>query len=201
MTLPRDSAGDDCIQCPRADGGTQGALPISKKKIHLPPQLFAFFFTQRVLAMQDRLYRVSCTLLCCEADREDAVQSALEKAWRGRFLLRQEQYMETWLTRILINECYAIMRRSRRIIPMAEVGENQPAQWEAQNADEMLCRALTALPDTLRLPIVLHYMEGMDIRTIARTLRIRESAVKSRLHRGREKLRQSDELKELLEDE
>ena len=30
-------------------------------------------FTQRVLAMQDRLYRVSCTLLCCEADREDAV--------------------------------------------------------------------------------------------------------------------------------
>lgn len=107
-------------------------------------------FTRRVLAMQDRLYRVSCTLLCCEADREDAVQSALEKAWRGRFLLRQEQYMETWLTRILINECYAIMRRSRRIIPMAEVGENQPAQWEAQNADEMLCRALTALPDTLR---------------------------------------------------
>ena len=150
-------------------------------------------FTQRVLTMQDRLYRVSCTLLRCEADREDAVQSALEKAWRGRFLLR--------LTRILINECYAIMRRSRRIIPMAEVGENQPAQWEAQNADEMLCRALTALPDTLRLPIVLHYMEGMDIRTIARTLRIRESAVKSRLHRGREKLRQSDELKELVEDE
>ena len=107
-------------------------------------------FTQRVLAMQDRLYRVSCTLLRCEADREDAVQSALEKAWRGRFLLRQEQYMETWLTRILINECYAIMRRSRRIIPMAEVGENQPAQWEAQNADEMLCRALTALPEAIR---------------------------------------------------
>ena len=45
-------------------------------------------FTQRVLTMQDRLYRVSCTLLRCEADREDAVQSALEKAWRGRFLLR-----------------------------------------------------------------------------------------------------------------
>lgn len=55
-------------------------------------------FTQRVLTMQDRLYRVSCTLLRCEADREDAVQSALEKAWRGRFLLRQEQYMETWLS-------------------------------------------------------------------------------------------------------
>lgn len=40
-------------------------------------------FTRRVLAMQDRLYRVSCTLLCCEADREDAVQSALEKRGAG----------------------------------------------------------------------------------------------------------------------
>ena len=157
-------------------------------------------FTQRVLAMQDRLYRVSCSLLRCEADREDAVQSALEKAWRGRFLLRQEQYLETWLTRILINECYAIMRRSRRVIPAGNV-ETAENAWETQNADEALRRALNALPDTLRLPIVLHYMEGMDVRTMARVLRIRESTVKSRLHRGREKLRQSDEWKELLDDE
>ena len=54
-------------------------------------------FTQRVLAMQDRLYRVSCTLLRCEADREDAVQSALEKAWRGRFLLRQSDELKELL--------------------------------------------------------------------------------------------------------
>lgn len=157
-------------------------------------------FTQRVLAMQDRLYRVSCSLLRCEADREDAVQSALEKAWRGRFLLRQEQYLETWLTRILINECYAIMRRSRRVIPAGDI-ETAENAWETQNADEALRRALNALPDTLRLPIVLHYMEGMDVRTMARVLRIRESTVKSRLHRGREKLRQSDEWKELVDDE
>lgn len=157
-------------------------------------------FTQRVLAMQDRLYRVSCSLLRCEADREDAVQSALEKAWRGRFLLRQEQYLETWLTRILINECYAIMRRSHRVIPAGDI-ETAENAWETQNADEALRRALNALPDTLRLPIVLHYMEGMDVRTMARVLRIRESTVKSRLYRGREKLRQSDEWKELLDDE
>ena len=55
--------------------------------------------------------------------------------------------------------------------------------------------------DEVFVPGKVVHMEGMDIRTIARTLRIRESAVKSRLHRGREKLRQSDELKELLEDE
>lgn len=40
-------------------------------------------FTQRVLAMQDRLYRVSCTLLRCEADREDAVQSRWKRRGAG----------------------------------------------------------------------------------------------------------------------
>lgn len=40
-------------------------------------------FTQRVLTMQDRLYRVSCTLLRCEADREDAVQSRWKSVARA----------------------------------------------------------------------------------------------------------------------
>ena len=39
----RDSVERIFMQCPRVYRGTQGALPISKKKIHLPPQPFAFF--------------------------------------------------------------------------------------------------------------------------------------------------------------
>ena len=77
-------------------------------------------FTQRVLTMQDRLYRVSCTLLRCEADREDAVQSALEKAWRGRFLLRQEQYMETWTFAPLPARCAYGRAQSRADCTAAE---------------------------------------------------------------------------------
>ena len=39
-------------------------------------------FAARIIAMQGTLYRVTCTILRNHADREDAVQSAIEKAWR-----------------------------------------------------------------------------------------------------------------------
>ena len=146
-------------------------------------------FTQRVLAMQDRLYRVSCTLLRCEADREDAVQSALEKAWRGRFLLRQEQYMETWLTRILINECYNVHRHKR------ELPQEIPERTAPPGADPILHDALMCLPENVRTPIVLHYMEGYSIHEIALALRIAPGTVKTRMRNGRAKL------KELLSEE
>ena len=47
---------------------------------------------------------------------EDAVQAALEKAWRKRTSLRDERYLRTWLTRILIHACYDILRRRKREI-------------------------------------------------------------------------------------
>lgn len=71
-------------------------------------------FAGRVIAMQDALYRVSTTILPRLCDREDAVQSAIEKALRKRGRLRDEAALEKWLMRIVINECYTIHRRRRR---------------------------------------------------------------------------------------
>ena len=75
-------------------------------------------FAARVMAMQGTLYRVSCALLRDHADREDAVQSAIEKAWRKLGTLREESRLQAWLVRILINECYAILRRQTRETPV-----------------------------------------------------------------------------------
>lgn len=61
-------------------------------------------FASRIVAMQGTLYRVTCTLLRDHADREDAVQSAIEKAWRKQSLLRDETRLKPWVVRILINE-------------------------------------------------------------------------------------------------
>ncbi|MBR6666799.1 MAG: hypothetical protein IKL25_00310 [Clostridia bacterium] len=61
-------------------------------------------FAARVIAMQGTLYRVTCALLRDHADREDAVQSAIEKAWRKRSSLREEARLQQWIVRILINE-------------------------------------------------------------------------------------------------
>lgn len=100
-------------------------------------------FAARVIAMQDTLYRVSTTILPRLCDREDAVQSAIEKALRRRGRLRDAAALEKWLTRILINECYTIHRRRRR-----EVLCGDPAAREtAPDADADLYRLFTSLPE------------------------------------------------------
>ena len=60
--------------------------------------------TQAILGMTDTLYRVACAQLRQRADREDAVQECLRKAWEKRHLLRDERYLQTWVIRILLNE-------------------------------------------------------------------------------------------------
>ena len=151
-------------------------------------------FAARVIAMQGTLYRVTCTLLRDHADREDAVQSAIEKAWRKRHLLREDTRLQPWLCRILVNECYTILRQQKRLTPV----ETLPDSPVPQGADPDLYRFFTTLPDTLRLTMVLHYVEGYDVKEVARIQRIPVNTVKSRLLRGREKLKENESVKEVL---
>lgn len=150
-------------------------------------------FAERIIAMQARLYRISASLLHQEADREDAVQSCIEKAWRKLSHLRQESSVEPWVTRILINECYSILRRQKRFIPVDTVPDS-PAP---PDADPDLYRFFSGLPEKLRLTMVLHYVEGLDVKEIAAILRLSEGTIKSRLSRGREKMRQDEYFKEV----
>ena len=109
----------------------------------------------RVHGCMNRLWRISWSILRCGADCDDAVQEAIFRAWRKRGTLREEKYFETWLTRILINECRRMLRR--RGSGNAPVPESLADQAEPENPE--LADAIAALPVELRLPIVLHYME------------------------------------------
>ena len=143
-------------------------------------------FTRRVLAVEGRLYRISCGMLREPQDRMDAVQEAVLKAWQNLNRLRREEFFETWLTRILINECHNIQSARRRIAPMEEMPECAAPPEDGSRA---LRDALMALDEALRLPLLLSYMEGYRVREIASILRIPEGTVKSRIARARRKLR------------
>ncbi len=143
-------------------------------------------FSQRVSAATGTLYRVSCGLLRSEADREDAVQEAILKAWERLDTLRQEQYFETWLVRILINECRTIGRDRSRFVSIDEVrAQEQAAPPESRELRE----AIMGLSPDLRLAVILHYIEGYEIREIAPILGVPEGTVKSRLFRARKMLK------------
>lgn len=143
-------------------------------------------FTDRVLARETRLYQTARAILRQEADREDAVQAAVAKAWEKRTALRDEHLFDTWLTRILINECRQILRAQKRVVPMERIPEQaSDARPDAGEADA----ALDALPQRLRLPTVLFYTQGYPISDIAAMLRVPQGTIKSRLHEARKALR------------
>lgn len=142
-------------------------------------------FAQRLEEIRPTLYRICCMQLSSAADREDAIQEAIFKAWRKRHTLREERYFSTWFIRILINECHNLQKRQRRLAPLETAPEpSVPPQ------DSSLRRALEALEEPLRMCILLHHIEGYSVREVARMLKISEGAVKQRLFRGRKQLRQ-----------
>lgn len=137
-------------------------------------------FVQRAWACERKLYRIARTILSSDADCEDAVQEALLKAWAKIHTLRESAWFETWLVRILINECRQIWRkRPRAEVELidnitADIPEGAP-----------VTEAILALPPKVRIAMELHYVEGYSIAECAQLLTITESAVKARLFRGR----------------
>lgn len=141
-----------------------------------------------IIASQDTMYHVVKTLLRNDADCADAIQEAIVKAFSGLHTLCKDSYAKTWLIRIVINECYAIMRREKRLLSLEDVSLEQAAQEEGDYSD--LYEAVSRLPHEIRLTVTLYYMEGYRIKEIAALMKTTESAVKNRLMRARAKLKE-----------
>ena len=137
-------------------------------------------FASRIEGMMRTLYSVCYAQLRQRCDREDAVQEALRKCWQKRDQLRDERYFNTWVIRILINECHNIQRQSARTQP-AEIDLMAMPAGGVSRVGE----ALLMLEEKLRMPVVLHYMEGYSVAEIAHALRIPQGTVKTRLRKGR----------------
>lgn len=144
-------------------------------------------FARLALAQQRQMYRIAVSYLASSADAEDAMQEALLRAWRRRDTLREPAYFQTWLTRILINECKTLLRKRKRqaVLPDAFISV-APADEQAAE----LRRALFALPEKYRLPLTLNLLEGYTLREIASLLSLPLGTVKTRVARAKRKLEQ-----------
>ena len=143
-------------------------------------------FADRTEAVRDRLYRTAYLYLGSEADALDAVDEAVYKALRALKQLREPDFFETWLTRILINECHRELRRRTRFS-----GEDTLPETAGPDVYETLPlkEAIRRLPDRLRLPVLLYYFDGYSHREIGTILGATQAQVKTRVRQGREKLK------------
>ena len=146
-------------------------------------------FSRRVLEAESSLYRVAKTILRNDEDCADAIQSGILKAFQRLDTLREERYFKTWLTRIVINECYLIIRNSKQHTALEECQE-----YHVQGAYEMeeesgVMSELMKLDEKYRIPIVLHDIEGYTAREIGKMLALSETNVRNRIFRGKAILR------------
>lgn len=140
-----------------------------------------------IIASQETMYRVAKTLLRSDADCADAIQEAVVKAFSGIQTLRKDSYAKTWLVRIVINECYAIMRRQQRLVPIDDFTVAEAAAEQADYSE--LYDVLSRLPEEIRLAVTLYYIEGYSVREVAELMNTTQSGVKNRLMRARAKMK------------
>ncbi len=154
-------------------------------------------FARLVIDSTDSLYRVSKSILRNDSDCEDAVGEAITIAFQKLDSLKKDEYAKTWLTRILIHECYHILRQQSRI---TLVSDDSEAIWNYEGHRGNKCymdvesysdlyEAMEQLKENQRLVITLFYYEGYSIKEIAAILRITQGTVKSRLGRARNQLK------------
>lgn len=161
-------------------------------------------FGQLIIDSTDSLYRISKAILKNDIECEDAVQEAIVRGFTNLHQLKRKRYAKTWLIRILINECYKILNNSKKIQMGDEIFENVVSGVEiCASAEDMyfrddyseLYQAMQYLTEDQRLAVVLHYIEGYSVNEIAKITKVSVGTIKSRLARGRNKLK--DVLKEV----
>lgn len=142
-----------------------------------------------ILESERQMYLTAKTILHNDQNCGDAIQEAIVKSFQKIDTLRQDKYAKTWLMRILINECYSLLRRESRYVSMEEMKELSLREAEEEKDYSDLYSAVKSLKEELRIPVILYYGEDFSIREIAQILEITEGAVQKRLFRARMQLR------------
>lgn len=144
------------------------------------------------------LTRAALAILHHDEDAADAVaETALTAFWKLH-TLREARFFKTWLMRILIYNAYAILRKRKPELLFDEVPDPEEQADETTRHDVVIDirQSLSRLAQNDKLVLTLFYLDGLSVKEIGTLLGLKESAVKTRLHRARERFRQVYEDKE-----
>ena len=165
-------------------------------------------FTVLMRRHNQRLFRSARSILHSDAEAEDAVQDAYLQAYRSIATFRGDAQLSTWLTRIVVNQALARLRKAGRRAQItslhgdaedihdldeadmkASTTESPESSAMRAQARAMLELSIDALPEQFRTVFVMRAVEEMSGEEVALCLDIPEATVRSRYFRARSLLR------------
>ena len=144
-----------------------------------------------ILEKYNQYFRLAYSYVHNEDDAYDIVQNGACKAIQSSDSLRNEEYVSTWIYRIMINECLKYVQKNRVVSyeVICEEGGGQLGSTEDIYENVDLKRALDKLESKDRTIIILKYFEGMKFEEIASILDENVSTIKTRHYRSMKKLK------------
>lgn len=166
-------------------------------------------FNRLMEAHEKRMYAVALRMCANREDAQDCLQEAMLRVYRAISGFKGQSTFSTWVYRITMNTCLDELRRKKNrqntsldnLLDMGwsptDEGDTPERHAVRSEARRRLHGAIRELPDDMRAAIVLRDIQGLSYEEIAQTLDINVGTIKSRISRGREKLR--EKLKENAE--
>jgi RNA polymerase sigma-70 factor (ECF subfamily) len=150
-------------------------------------------FEEQLKPVFDDALRYARALAGSGVDGDDLLQESLVRALRGYHRLRDTAKFKNWLFRIVTNTNRSLVRKRTllnwiHLGAAADIEAGVAMSFEEKDAVRQI---LQRLPLPQREALVLFEVTGLRIEEIAELQKVSVSAVKSRLARGREKLRES----------
>ncbi len=158
-------------------------------------------FEALVMPHERMMYALALRLCREPEDAKDCLQEAMLRIYRSLGAFRGDSSLSTWIYRIVNNVCLDSHRRKKvraaeSLDELSEEGWNpmdgQPGperSLENKMLREALKRGIKALPDGIRQAVIMRDVNGLSYEEISESLGINIGTVKSRINRGREKLR------------
>ena len=145
-------------------------------------------FSTLIKSYEKDLYKVAIAMTKNDDDALECIQEAILQAYISIKDLRQDEYFKTWLIKILINKCNALLKKNKKILNLdVSIAEND----KVEQSDRLeLKDSINNLDSNLKIIVILYYYEDMSIKDISESLNIPQGTIKSRLSRARSKLKE-----------
>ena len=136
-----------------------------------------------------KLYKTAISILKNDDDANDAIQETLLSSYKNYQNLKDKKLFTTWIIRILINKCYDIINKKKKIVYIEDSTiENTTSYYDKYQTDSILENVLNKIDDELREITLLYYYDDLSTAAISEILNIPPGTVKSRLSRARSKI-------------